>query len=120
MRTPIRTLLAGLALAAFTQLAVAAQADLRKQVADAERAFAKTMADRDFTAFQSFLAEEAIFFSGERATRAQQRSGARPFRQDRRPVQFDLASRSTRYLARGVRQGLRRLPAMCGQAAGLI
>ena len=38
--------------------------DLKKQVADTERAFAKTMADRDFAAFQSFLSEEAVFFSG--------------------------------------------------------
>ena len=41
------------------------QADLRRQVADTERAFAKTMADRDFAAFQTFLASDAIFL-GER------------------------------------------------------
>jgi len=69
MRTPFRTRVAGLALAALAQLAAAAGPDLPKQVADAERAFAKTMADRDFTAFQAFLADEAIFFSGERANR---------------------------------------------------
>ena len=34
---------------------------LRQQVADTERAFAKTMADRDHAAFTSFLADEAIF-----------------------------------------------------------
>ena len=38
---------------------------LRQQVDDAERAFAQTMADRDFEAFKSFLADEAIFFAGE-------------------------------------------------------
>jgi ketosteroid isomerase-like protein len=38
---------------------------LRQQVVDAERAFARTMADRDHGAFTSFLAEDAIFFSGE-------------------------------------------------------
>jgi ketosteroid isomerase-like protein len=34
------------------------------QVMAAERGFAKTMADRDFKAFTSYLSSEAIFFSG--------------------------------------------------------
>lgn len=34
------------------------------QVMAAERAFAKTVADRDFKAFTSYLASDAIFFSG--------------------------------------------------------
>jgi ketosteroid isomerase-like protein len=38
---------------------------LRQQVEDTERAFARTMADRDHAAFTSFLAAEAVFFSGE-------------------------------------------------------
>lgn len=38
---------------------------LRQQVADTERAFARTMADRDFAAFRSFLSAEAVFFAGE-------------------------------------------------------
>jgi ketosteroid isomerase-like protein len=38
--------------------------ELQRQVADTERAFAKTMADRDYTAFTSFLSDEAVFFSG--------------------------------------------------------
>ncbi|MBK9572748.1 MAG: nuclear transport factor 2 family protein [Rhodoferax sp.] len=38
--------------------------DLQQQVADTERAFAKTMADRDLAAFGRFLSEETIFFSG--------------------------------------------------------
>jgi ketosteroid isomerase-like protein len=33
-----------------------------RQVADTERAFAKTMADRDFAAFTTFLSSETIFF----------------------------------------------------------
>lgn len=37
---------------------------LRKEVEDTERAFARTMADRDHEAFVAFLAEEAVFFSG--------------------------------------------------------
>jgi ketosteroid isomerase-like protein len=47
-------------------------ADLQKlarQVADSERAFAKTMADRDFGAFQKFVSAEAVFFDGNQATR---------------------------------------------------
>ena len=43
------------------------------EVAATERAFARTMADRDFAAFQTFLAEDAIFFSGPAALRGKQR-----------------------------------------------
>ncbi len=43
--------------------------DLQKQVADTERAFAKSMADRDFAAFASFISPEAIFFNGDKALR---------------------------------------------------
>jgi uncharacterized protein (TIGR02246 family) len=38
-------------------------ADAQSEVRAAERAFAKTMADRDHAAFAGFLAEEAIFLS---------------------------------------------------------
>lgn len=41
-------------------------ADLEREVRETERAFAKTMADRDHAAFASFLAQEAVFFSGEK------------------------------------------------------
>lgn len=37
---------------------------LEQQVIDAEQRFAASMAARDFTTFQFFLAEEAVFFSG--------------------------------------------------------
>ena len=37
---------------------------LQQQVFQTERAFAKTMADRDHAAFAAFLAEETVFFSG--------------------------------------------------------
>ena len=37
---------------------------LRDQVLATERGFAKTMADRDFAAFTSYLSEETIFFAG--------------------------------------------------------
>ncbi|WP_269532149.1 nuclear transport factor 2 family protein [Chitinimonas sp. BJYL2] len=39
-------------------------AALSRQVADTERAFAKTMADRDHAAFTRYLADEAVFFGG--------------------------------------------------------
>jgi len=37
---------------------------LHQQVFQTENAFAKSMATRDFRAFESFLSKEAIFFSG--------------------------------------------------------
>ena len=40
---------------------------LTQQVSDAERAFAKSMADRDHAAFGRFVSEEAVFFSGRKA-----------------------------------------------------
>ena len=40
-------------------------AALQQQVMAAERAFAKTMADRDHAAFAAHLSDEAIFFNGE-------------------------------------------------------
>jgi ketosteroid isomerase-like protein len=42
---------------------------LRKQVEATERAFAKSMADRDFAAFQEFLADEAVFISNQKTLR---------------------------------------------------
>jgi len=47
--------------------------DLRQQVFDTERAFADTMARRDFEAFKTFLADETVFFSGETALRGKQK-----------------------------------------------
>jgi ketosteroid isomerase-like protein len=44
-------------------------ASLRQQVMNTERAFAKSMADRDHAAFTSFLADEAIFFNGDSSLR---------------------------------------------------
>lgn len=45
---------------------------LQQQVLDTERAFAQTMAERDFEGFISYLASDAIFFSGETALRGKQ------------------------------------------------
>ena len=38
---------------------------LQKQVADTERGFARTMAERNHAGFTAYLADEAIFFSGQ-------------------------------------------------------
>jgi len=46
-----------------------ANAERQAQVRDAERAFAKTMADRDHAAFASFVSPEAIFWSRDRILR---------------------------------------------------
>jgi ketosteroid isomerase-like protein len=46
--------------------------ELSQQVAATERAFANTMAQRDFAGFVSFLADETIFFSGETPLRGKQ------------------------------------------------
>jgi len=45
---------------------------LRQQVDEIERAFARTMADRDHDAFATFLAEETVFFSGTSPLRGKQ------------------------------------------------
>lgn len=47
-------------------------ADLQRQVADAERAFAATMKARDHAAFARFLAEEAVFLSGTSTLRGRE------------------------------------------------
>ena len=47
-------------------------AELSRQVADTERAFARTMADRNHAAFVAFLAPDAIFFSGAKPLRGRQ------------------------------------------------
>ena len=66
-RIAAAVLAAGLAVVAAS--AAESNADLQAQVRDTERAFAKTMADRDHAAFTSFLAEEAIFFGPGRVLR---------------------------------------------------
>jgi ketosteroid isomerase-like protein len=65
----MRISVAAAALTAVTLAAAPGRAqggpDLQAQVRDTERAFAKTMADRDHKAFVSFLAEETIFAGRE-------------------------------------------------------
>ena len=62
-------------------------ASLRQQVMDTERAFAKSMADRDHAAFMSFLGNEAIFFSGDSSVRGKSAVAARwkPFFEKKDP-----------------------------------
>ena len=43
--------------------------ELTRQVEQTERAFARTMADRDAARFATFVSQEAIFFSGEEPLR---------------------------------------------------
>ena len=43
----------------------ATNAELAAQVRAAETAFAKTMADRKLDAFESFVAEDAVFYDGD-------------------------------------------------------
>ena len=56
-------------------------AQLQQQVADTERAFARTMADRDHRAFAVFLSDEAVFFSGETPHRGKKQTadGSKPY-----------------------------------------
>ena len=74
-----RLLTAMIPVVALGVLAACASAPLQtsmqereRQVADTERAFAKTMADRDFAAFTTFLSPEAVFLSGSGARRGKQ------------------------------------------------
>jgi ketosteroid isomerase-like protein len=75
-----RAALAALALAAMACASCAAPVTsepsneaLAREVQAAERGFAKTMADRDHAAFERFLSEEAVFFSGDEPLRGKRR-----------------------------------------------
>lgn len=67
-------------------------ADPAHEVADTERAFAKTMAARDAAAFATFVADEAIFMSGESALHGKAevvRSWARFFEKPAAPFSWE-------------------------------
>lgn len=69
---PSRRLLAALLGASWSLLALAAPpsaSELQQQVFATERAFARTMADRDLQAFGSFLADETVFFGSKNVLR---------------------------------------------------
>ena len=56
-------------LMAAASLLAQSNAELKEQVRATERAFAKTMADRDHAAFASFLSDETVFFGGNAVNR---------------------------------------------------
>ena len=62
------------------------RADLEQQVATRERAFAQTMADRNFAAFPDFISAEAIFFTGPTPLRGREQVTAGWKRFYERPV----------------------------------
>jgi ketosteroid isomerase-like protein len=59
-----------------TVLSAATNTELTEQVRQTETAFAKTMADRNLSAFTSFLSKEAVFLSPGKATRGRQQIAA--------------------------------------------
>ena len=69
MAAACATLVAG---CAVTPPRTTDSAELERQVADTERAFARTMADRNHAAFVTFLSDEAIFFTGTQPLRGRQ------------------------------------------------
>ena len=71
IRLPVACL--GLLIACSAGAGERALEQLTRQVEDTERAFAQTMADRDLGAFEAFLAEETVFFSGNTPLRGKQR-----------------------------------------------
>ena len=48
------------------------RAELQQQVINTELGFAKTMANRDFNAFATFVSEEAVFFAGDKQLHGKQ------------------------------------------------
>lgn len=80
-------IVAGLPACAVIERAPAASPERRAEVFAAERAFARTMADRDLAAFASFVADEAVFVGGGTVLRGRRQvveawsrffAGARP------------------------------------------
>lgn len=64
MRRAVPAAAVALCAACAAPAPVPTNADLARQVAATERAFAQTMADRDHAAFAAFLSDEAVFFTG--------------------------------------------------------
>jgi ketosteroid isomerase-like protein len=64
--------LAALLLTSCTTVPRADTRTAAREVADTERAFAKTMSDRDLAAFSNFIAPDAVFFSGPEPRRGKQ------------------------------------------------
>jgi ketosteroid isomerase-like protein len=58
-----------LTLSVFGSARADTREQLTQQVRDAENGFAATMAARDHKAFATFIADDAVFFAGEKAVR---------------------------------------------------
>lgn len=86
-----------------TAQAAASVQELQQQVADTERAFAKTMADRDHAAFMSFLSEEAVFLNGPKPLRGKQQVGEfwKRFYDKAKPPPFSWEPREVEVLDSG-------------------
>ena len=70
-------------------------AAIKQQVIATERAFAKTMADRDQAKFARFISAEAVFFSGDNARRGKANIVAawlKFFKDPQAPFSFALPS----------------------------
>jgi len=74
LAAPLATILVLAPIPAVTVSADAppANQNLQQQVAMTERAFAKTMADRDLAAFGRFISQEAVFVSRAKSLRGRQ------------------------------------------------
>ena len=79
MSKPVRaiTVVAVVLTAAVYAHAEAGPSELEEQVLEVERAFARTMADRDHAAFAAFLSGEAVFLSGTTVRRGKEAVDAR-------------------------------------------
>lgn len=75
MKAALLSLLCSLLLTACTSHSALSTAidtippGIAREVSKAELAFARSMADRDIDAFRSFLAEDTLFFSGQKPIR---------------------------------------------------
>lgn len=70
------TILAALALLFAAGAHAADPERLRQQVEDSERAFARSMAERDHAAFSNFVSEEAVFFTDDAPLRGKRQVAA--------------------------------------------
>ena len=68
-------LVLAVSVAAVAPHAAAQERDAAAIVEAQEIAFAKTMVDRDFEAFLSFISPEAVFFAGDRPLRGRDEIG---------------------------------------------
>jgi ketosteroid isomerase-like protein len=96
-------MIAGMAASLALPAAAETNAELEAQVRARETAFAKTMADRDHAAFQTFLADEAVFFGREGPTRGKQAVAAawKPLYDTAKAAPFSWAPETVQVLDSG-------------------